>query len=512
MSPAIPPHALGSPSHNASPRDDSSTAHALMTPDLDAWLATRGLCIQQRPGRGRCLVTTTVRAQGDTLLETPPFACVALDDVPACDACCSLKNSEAQLRRCTGCRTVRYCNAACQRSAWSAGHNKECPALAHVRASHGVTPPPSLRLAHRVLLRHAGERSTAAPHDAPDLVRALETHRQEAGEKLLVNAAQATAALLSLAGSDSDTPAAWRIPLDASVVTDTILALSVNAHAVCDAELRPVGRGLYPLVACCNHDCAPTAVLTFRGNVAQLRATRALEADTEVCISYIDLTATAGERRAELQEGYHFTCACRACSAAFSRGGCPSDKQLGGVACADCGAALPLPPASPACCVCGSNVSHAAAVSRHAVLTRVKDKLVECKRLRAAGQHSAALLCAQEGLACSAAEPSLSSMRTRALDGTLHAAVDAEDWALALQCAKACVGGMRAAHGDVGAVQGAPASPVLGLHYATLGRLLWHAASSGDDLQAAAEALDVAVRMLGMTHGRDHPVIATLRV
>ena len=482
-----------------------------MTPDLDAWLADRGLCIRQRPGRGRCLVTTRARSPGDLLLGTPPFACVALDDVPACDACCSLKDSETQLRRCTGCKTVRYCNAACQRSAWSAWHSKECPALAHVRASHGVTPPPSLRLAHRVLLRLAAERPSAEPCDAPDLVRSLETHRQEAGETLLVNAAQATAALLSFAGRDEiDTSAAWRIPLDAGVVTDTILALSVNAHAVCDAELRPVGRGLYPLVACCNHDCTPSAVLTFRGNVAQLRATRMLEAGTEVCISYIDLTATAAERRAELQEGYHFTCACAACSVAFSRGGCPHDKQLGGISCADCGAALPLHPAPSACIVCGSNASHAAAESRQAVLTRVKDALKECKQLRAAGQHSAALLCAQEGLTYTAGESTLSSLRTRALDGTLHAAVDAEDWALALQCAKACVDGMWAAHGDVGVASGAPVSPVLGLHYATLGRLLWHAAASGADLKAASEALDTAVRMLTITHGRDHPVVGQL--
>ena len=485
-----------------------------MTQDLDAWLADRGLCIQQRSNRGRCLVTTRARSPGDLLLETPPFACVALDDTPACDTCCSLKDSEAQLRRCTGCKTVRYCDARCQRAAWSsAAHAKECPALAHVRASHGVTPPPSLRLAHRMLLRLAAGSSKAAPYDNPDLVHALESHRQEAGETMLVNAAQATAALLSFAGTQggSDTATSpWRIELDASAVTDTILALSVNAHAVCDAELRPVGRGLYPLVACCNHDCTPTAVLTFRGALAQLRATRALEAGAEVCISYIDLTATAAERRAELQEGYHFTCACHACSAAFTRGGCPRDRQLGGMACADCDAALPLPPASPACLVCGSDASHGAAVSRHAVLTRVKDALGQCKRLRAAGQHAAALRSAQEALACTAAEAPLSALRTRALDATLHAAVGAGEWKLALECARAGVDGMRAAHGDVGTTEGAPASPVLGLHYATLGRLLWHAASSGAECQESAEAMDTGVRVLSLTHGRDHPVLGQL--
>ena len=202
-------------------------------PALAVWLADRGLSIEQRPGRGRCLITLRSRQPGDLLLETPPVAFTALDDVAACDQCGAHKESQAQLKRCTGCSAVRYCDTTCQRKAWTSQHARECSALQCIRETRGVVPPPSLRLAHRVFLgQTASSLVTRAPWASPELLTSLETHRRDVGEEQLLNAAQAAAALLSYAGKTPDSAETWRIDLDPGKVTDIILALSVNAHAV----------------------------------------------------------------------------------------------------------------------------------------------------------------------------------------------------------------------------------------------------------------------------------------
>jgi len=52
---------------------------------LSAWLRERGLRVELRAGRGRCLVAARALSAGSLLLEQPPHAFAALDG--ACDAC-----------------------------------------------------------------------------------------------------------------------------------------------------------------------------------------------------------------------------------------------------------------------------------------------------------------------------------------------------------------------------------------------------------------------------------------
>ena len=55
----------------------------------------------------------------------------------------------------------------------------------------------------------------------------------------------------------------WGGGEDAQVV-GTLCRLSVNSHTVTDAELRPVGAGIYPLAALANHSCDPNCAQEWR--------------------------------------------------------------------------------------------------------------------------------------------------------------------------------------------------------------------------------------------------------
>jgi hypothetical protein len=61
------------------------------------------------------LVAARAFAPGDLLLEQPPYAAVLLDGAPACDACGRVPaGGGAELKRCSRCRAVRFCDGVCQ--------------------------------------------------------------------------------------------------------------------------------------------------------------------------------------------------------------------------------------------------------------------------------------------------------------------------------------------------------------------------------------------------------------
>jgi|APGre2960657444_1045066.scaffolds.fasta_scaffold00441_5 SET and MYND domain-containing protein len=377
-----------------------------------------------------------------------------------------------------------------QRLAWQGQgtHAQECPALEALLAQRGVTPPPSLRLAHRLLLKRAQPQLAAPPWDAPALAAALQSHRSSASEAQLISTAQAAAALSAYAS------------VDAQEATDVLLALSCNAHSVCDAELRPTGKGVYPVVATANHDCAPSACLTFRGATTQLRSVRSLSAGEEVTLSYIDLCACASERRAELREGYFFECQCARCAAAFAPGGCEEDRAMGGCGCASCGAATA--PLATVCGACGAQVAPQPADVRRA-RTDAAEAIAEARRARSAGDVVAAAAAAARALTAVRASrlPPTAALRTRALDECLKAALEAEDWTGALSAAADSLPGYTLCHGAGGA------SPLLGLQHATVAKLRW----ALGDAQEAGRQFQRASAHLEVTHGGDHPLVRELQ-
>lgn len=112
-----------------------------------------GLRVGYTPAKGRHLVCTKAFAAGSVVLRQQPYAAVLYDDaVPArCDYCFAVCEASPPLR-CGRSKFARYCCREHQRLAWREWFRQECDALV---ATAPRVPPPTVRLAARVLQRHA---------------------------------------------------------------------------------------------------------------------------------------------------------------------------------------------------------------------------------------------------------------------------------------------------------------------------------------------------------------------
>lgn len=87
-----------------------------------------------RVGKGRCAIATRRIATGTRVLLTDAFAWVS---VSSCNWC--LQSSapapapQKPLRRCGGCKRLKYCSRACQQLDWQRGaHASECDAFKQI--------------------------------------------------------------------------------------------------------------------------------------------------------------------------------------------------------------------------------------------------------------------------------------------------------------------------------------------------------------------------------------------
>ena len=296
--------------------------------------------------RGRHLVATQRLRAGDIVLVAEPYAAV-LDDGARhlrCDHtfATAADAGVGSLLRCARSKVARYASREAQAAAWREGYKEECAAL--VACAPGV-PPPTVRLAARVLWRRRRERArpetayvptasagNAVYEEGYDSVRALVHHWDAVAEEdkaRFARAGAAAAAFLDarLAGTNflqtKRSAESVRRKADAPVtepeeplnfdpeetplaVAKLVARLSFNCHALCDDESRPYGVGVFPSAAAMNHACAPNCAQSFRGKTLTVRCLRDVRAEEELTIAYVELAVTRAERRAQLMKQYLF--------------------------------------------------------------------------------------------------------------------------------------------------------------------------------------------------------------
>ncbi len=91
-------------------------------------LVKRGMAVQRRPGRGRCVVATRALPAGSEVMAVAAVTAVLRPAHQGSRCNCCLKKADTKLLRCSGCRSTFYCSAACQKLEWPS-HKRECGCL-----------------------------------------------------------------------------------------------------------------------------------------------------------------------------------------------------------------------------------------------------------------------------------------------------------------------------------------------------------------------------------------------
>ncbi|KAH7429726.1 hypothetical protein KP509_09G063100 [Ceratopteris richardii] len=277
-----------------------------MADALNLLLQVRGLKLGMLPTKGRCLFAARRFLPGEAVLDQSPYASALNSTGKRCDGC---YKEDCKLQECSLCKSVWYCSKACQEQE-QVIHKYECKCLSMLMAEKGRELTPSLRLMLRLLIRKCLEKEMADsvnPFDAYELVELLPTHFEETSEQQLILYAQ-MANLLRITYNYGELG-----NVDIKEITHNFCRFACNAHTITDAELRPLGIGLYPVISIINHSCQPNCILLFEGKKAYVRAIQEISEGMEVTLSYVDLGDNTLTRLQNLKLQYFFNCVCPRC-------------------------------------------------------------------------------------------------------------------------------------------------------------------------------------------------------
>jgi SET and MYND domain-containing protein len=100
-----------------------------------------------------------------------------------------------------------------------------------------------------------------------------------------------------------------------SACASVLSRLECNVFTITDAELNPVGVGLFEVCSLINHSCEPSCTAKFNelGQLSIL-TTRKLVLGDEISISYVDTSKSSWCRQRELLKRYGFFCQCHRCA------------------------------------------------------------------------------------------------------------------------------------------------------------------------------------------------------
>ncbi|OAX40443.1 SET domain-containing protein [Rhizopogon vinicolor AM-OR11-026] len=236
-----------------------------------------------------------------------------------CSACAAAPNSG--LLRCTGCRTVWYCNATCQKNDWLL-HRLECSALVNWAKSAPSkslsVPSDAVRCLGRILWQKERKGFDSSWSKEID---ALQSHLHSLQPRVVENNTHLAHSLVRYLGLSSPGELSKFGISSAGDLTDLISRFVTNTFALTSPSLTPVGVSVSPLVALFNHSCDPDAVIVFprsSQNSAeeprmQVIALKNISPHEEILTSYIDTTLPRSLRQAALQDTYDFICQCKLC-------------------------------------------------------------------------------------------------------------------------------------------------------------------------------------------------------
>ncbi|KAK7457072.1 hypothetical protein VKT23_010373 [Stygiomarasmius scandens] len=279
--------------------------------------------VSETSGRG-IWTKASIRA-GTTILSLKPHAAVlSLRHLDSHCSACFASATTSELRRCTKCRVVRYCDGTCQNNDWGM-HKQECEALQRwfqAAPSSDVAPPSdAIRCMGRILWK---KKKSGLDGVWSKEIDSMQSHRKSLQPSSFETNTHLAQALVQYMGLSSPADLAQFGLSSAADLVDLISRFTTNTFAITDPSLTSLGASVSPIVALINHSCDPNAVVVFPRASAdpkaleplmQVVALRDIHPGEEILTSYIDTILPKSSRVKTLQDTYYFTCTCSLCSA-----------------------------------------------------------------------------------------------------------------------------------------------------------------------------------------------------
>jgi hypothetical protein len=312
--------------------------HCIMSGDtlpLDQKIYAKRVWVETESRHGKRIISTCdIRANDQVLwvvrplilaletsqLDSTCYSCLRPEDTHVLNK--DLEEGSIALKRCTGCKTVSFCNKTCQKHAWKAYHKYECGIFARLQPR---VLPSTVRAVMRIVL----QRENGLVHDQEwDHLMQAESHMEDlskAGGRRWEDISLMAKAVQAYSGTEG--------AID--LLVQLCCILMVNSFTLTTSMYDPVGIVLHPLPALMNHSCEPNAYVRFdsldtqhlsgdkdpygppkvlRGSI-WVHALRPIKKGEEICISYIDATVDVSGRQDELSSRYFFRCDCARCVA-----------------------------------------------------------------------------------------------------------------------------------------------------------------------------------------------------
>ncbi|KAJ5112417.1 Zinc finger MYND-type [Penicillium argentinense] len=267
-------------------------------------VTTRTVARPSQNGMGNGLFATADIKMGEDVLHAKvPFVAVLdssrLDDT--CSACFGKRQMDfgTELKACTGCRVVRYCDRTCQSKDWRFAHSTECSIFQKVKPN---VLPNNARAILRMVVR-----TSKGKYNSQELetFSQLETHINEIQEL------QAHLDRIML------TSRAVKNYSETEMTEETIMTyaakLDLNSFNLTTALYDRIGLYMHPYAALINHSCDFNSTVGFDGEELFVKAIRPIKKNEQIFISYIDTTTPKEVRCKELSERYFFDCKCPKC-------------------------------------------------------------------------------------------------------------------------------------------------------------------------------------------------------
>ncbi|EPX71081.1 histone lysine methyltransferase Set6 [Schizosaccharomyces octosporus yFS286] len=245
-------------------------------------------------GRG---VVAAERIQPGTILLSKIVDNFALEVGILSTHCSGCTSEGEKTKRCTACKTIYYCSKACQKADWPL-HKLECRALQASR--HNGILPSICRLLIRLYAMSLKD---------PKSTELLESHITDFPK---VAASWTDAELIASAASH------YTKIYQPDLFRFLFCKVAINSMNLVTCSFDRLGVCLDTDLSRINHSCVPNCHVIFEGSRAILVASREIEKNEQLFISYTDVRVPRSIRQKQLRKKYFFDCECEKCTKELS--------------------------------------------------------------------------------------------------------------------------------------------------------------------------------------------------